>query len=50
MVSARLDSSCSIANPFSDMSLAPRVNQSKIMADAPAMMIACGLAMRSFEV
>ena len=50
MVSARLDTSCSIANPFSDMSLAPRVNQSKIMADAPAMMIACGLAMRSFEV
>ncbi len=49
MVSASLDTSCSIANPFSDMSLAPRVNQSKIMADAPAMMIACGLAMRSFE-
>ncbi len=38
-----------VANPFMDMSLAPRVNAQELRLDAPAMMIACGLAMRSFD-
>ncbi len=39
----------SIANPFSDMSLSPHVKVQSLSADAPALMIACGLAMRSFD-
>lgn len=40
---------CSVANPFTDMPLANKVNANAIAGDAPAMMIACGLALRSFE-
>ena len=50
MVAARLGMPCSLANPFAKMSLSPRVNDSMLTADAPAMMIACGLALRSFEI
>lgn len=35
-----------IANPFSNMTLAPKVNAQALAKDAPAMMIACGLALR----
>lgn len=49
MVSAKLGTPTSIANPFLNMSLSSRVNESSLSNDAPAMMIACGLAMRSFD-
>lgn len=38
-----------VGNPFMNMSLAPRVNAQALRQEAPAMMIACGLAMRSFD-
>jgi len=38
-----------IANPFIDMSLASKVDADALANDAPAMMISCGLAMRSFD-
>ena len=38
-----------VANPFIGMSVAPRVNTNALSNDAPALMIACGLAMRSFD-
>ncbi|MFN3919981.1 MAG: pilus assembly protein PilM [Methylohalobius sp.] len=38
-----------VANPFAQMALAPRVNAQELRQEAPAMMIACGLAMRSFD-
>ena len=38
-----------IANPFSNMSLAPKINAATLNNDAPSMMIACGLALRSFD-
>ncbi len=38
-----------MANPFAAMSLAPRVDERALAADAPAMMIACGLALRRFD-
>lgn len=38
-----------IANPFADMALSSRVNASALSNDAPSLMIACGLAMRSFD-
>ena len=49
MVAAKLGTPCSIANPFLNMSLSSRVNEANLSADAPAMMIACGLALRSFD-
>ncbi len=38
-----------IANPFAEMSLSSRIKAQKLSSDAPAMMIACGLALRSFD-
>ncbi|WP_026224236.1 pilus assembly protein PilM [Marinobacter gelidimuriae] len=37
------------ANPFADMAVSSRVNASALSNDAPSLMIACGLAMRSFD-
>lgn len=49
MVAAKLGTPCSIANPFAKMSLASKVSQENLHNDAPALMIACGLALRSFD-
>ena len=49
LVSRKTGISASIANPFADMSLSSRVNPQNLANDAPAMLIACGLAMRSFD-
>jgi len=38
----------SIANPFKNMSVAAKVASKALIGDAPAMMLACGLALRSF--
>jgi type IV pilus assembly protein PilM len=38
-----------ISNPFANMELSSRVNAQALSNDAPALMIACGLAMRSFD-
>lgn len=38
-----------ISNPFTNMELSSRVNAQALSNDAPALMIACGLAMRSFD-
>lgn len=40
---------CTIANPFIDMSVNSRVNKSMLEADAPAFLIATGLAIRGVE-
>jgi len=49
LVAERLGSKTIVANPFADMSISPRVNAVALNSDAPAMMIACGLALRSFD-
>jgi type IV pilus assembly protein PilM len=49
MIENKLGTPTLIANPFVDMSLASRVDANALANDAPAMMIACGLAMRSFD-
>ena len=49
MVAAKLGTPTSIANSFVNMSLSSRVNEANLHNDAPAMMIACGLALRSFD-
>lgn len=49
MIEAKLGTPTLIANPFADMSLAGRIDADGLANDAPALMIACGLAMRSFS-
>ena len=49
LVESKLGVSTSIANPFANMSVAPRVKAQSLSNDAPALMIACGLALRSFD-
>ena len=49
LVQEKIGASCSVANPFTDMALASKVSAASIANDAPALMIACGLALRSFE-
>ena len=39
----------SVANPFVNMSIAPKIKAQVLSNDAPALMIACGLALRSFD-
>jgi len=48
MIEAKLGTPTIIANPFADMSLSSKVDANALANDAPALMIACGLAMRSF--
>ena len=47
IIEERLSTPTIVANPFADMSVASRVNAQALAKDAPAMMVACGLAMRS---
>jgi type IV pilus assembly protein PilM len=39
----------SIANPFSLMQASPKIQLKRLMADAPSLIVACGLAMRRFD-
>lgn len=38
-----------VANPFSNMAVASGIRPQRLTEDAPALMIACGLALRSFD-
>jgi type IV pilus assembly protein PilM len=49
LMEAKIGTSTSIANPFADMQLAPRIKPQSLSNDAPSLMIACGLALRSFD-
>ncbi len=49
LVQQQLGIPCTIANPAANMAIAPRVRAQALSADAPALMIACGLALRSFD-
>jgi len=49
MVSSRTRVNAMVANPFANMSISPRIQLKKLISDAPALMIACGLAMRRFD-
>ncbi len=48
-VEIKLGLPTTIANPFANMAVASRVNAVALALDAPAMMIATGLALRSFQ-
>ncbi|MEM9254233.1 MAG: pilus assembly protein PilM [Pseudomonadota bacterium] len=49
LVEEKLGTPTAVANPFAQMSISSRVNAVALSSDAPAMMIACGLALRSFD-
>lgn len=38
-----------LADPFAGMAIAPRIRARQLAADAPALMVACGLALRRFD-
>ncbi|CAG0981934.1 Cell division protein FtsA [Methylophilaceae bacterium] len=48
LVQERTQVNTLIMNPFKEMALNPRIKPQQIAADGPALLIACGLAMRSF--
>ncbi len=49
LIQERLGVDTAIANPFASMSLSSRVKPQALSNDAPALLIACGLALRSFD-
>ena len=49
MVQDRTQVNTIVANAFQSMSLGTRVKQHQLAIDAPALLIACGLAMRGVD-
>jgi type IV pilus assembly protein PilM len=49
LIEEKLGTPASVANPFANMSVSSKVKPQALSADAPALMIACGLALRSFD-
>jgi len=49
LVRETTDTPTVVANPFVGMSVSAKVNAAALSNDAPSLMIACGLAMRSFD-
>lgn len=49
MIEQKLGIPTRMANPFAGMSLSGKVDGEKLASEAPMLMIACGLAMRSFD-
>jgi type IV pilus assembly protein PilM len=41
---------CMVANPFVQMEVGSKVKAKNLLADAPALMVACGLALRRFDL
>jgi type IV pilus assembly protein PilM len=48
-VSKKVGGRVSVANPFIRMSVSKQVDKDALYQDAPALMVACGLALRNFE-
>jgi type IV pilus assembly protein PilM len=49
IVSARTEINAIVANPFAGMTSSPRIRAKQLAADAPSLMVACGLALRRFD-
>ena len=49
MVSTRTQVNTMVANPFAGMAISPRIQLKRLVADAPSLMVACGLALRRFD-
>jgi type IV pilus assembly protein PilM len=48
-IASKVGGHVTIANPFASMSIDSKINKKALMEDAPALMIACGLALRTFD-
>ena len=49
LIEEKLGTSATVADPFADMSISSKVNATELANDAPSLMIAAGLALRSFD-
>jgi type IV pilus assembly protein PilM len=49
LIAEKIGTGTMVANPFANMALSSQVKPQALSGDAPALMIACGLAMRSFK-
>ena len=49
MAQQKLGVTVSIANPFVNMTIAPNIDNEQLAIEAPSLMAACGLALRSFD-
>ncbi|WIM07076.1 MAG: pilus assembly protein PilM [Candidatus Nitricoxidivorans perseverans] len=49
VVATRTQINTVVANPFVSMTLSSRVRPKQLVADAPSLMVACGLALRRFD-
>jgi len=49
LVEAKIGIPTIVANPFAEMSVSSRVSAQSLANDAPALMVSCGLALRSFD-
>ena len=49
IVGSRTEISAMVANPFAGMTLSSRIRAKQLAADAPSLMVACGLALRRFD-
>jgi len=49
VVGARTQIKTIVANPFAGMSVAAKSGAKKLLAEAPSLMVACGLALRRFD-
>lgn len=49
VVAGRTQVETIIANPFAGMALSSKVRPKNLLADAPSLMVACGLALRRFD-
>ncbi len=49
LIEQRIGTPTVIANPFENMKFASNINQQRLTDDGPALMIACGLALRGFD-
>ncbi len=49
LVQDKIGTPAIVANPFADMTIGQKVNAQMLANDAPGLLVACGLAMRSFD-
>lgn len=49
LIEEKLGTPTSVANPFANMTVNPKINAAALANDAPSLMIATGLALRSFD-
>jgi type IV pilus assembly protein PilM len=49
VVQAQAQVNTLVVNPFRDMTTSSKVRPKNLQADAPSLMVACGLALRRFD-